>query len=64
MDETGLIHTGIEFVGDDKKKSQFAKHLIKAHQFIQDSNIPGDGLWYLFLPIAFNDISKIMSRVD
>ena len=44
MDETGLIHTGIEFVGDDEKKLQFARHLIKAHQFIQDSNILGDGL--------------------
>ena len=34
----GTIYTGIEFVGDDEKKSQFAKHLKKAHRMFHDSS--------------------------
>ena len=36
MDGTGVIYTGIEFVGDDDKKSQFAKHLKRAYRMNQD----------------------------
>ena len=38
-DETGVIITGIEFVDDDDKKSQFAKHLKKAYRMNKDSSI-------------------------
>ena len=38
-DETGVIITGIEFVANDDKKSQFAKHLKKAYRMNKDSSI-------------------------
>ena len=37
-DKTGVIYTGIELVGDDEKKSQYTKHLKKAHRMFQDSS--------------------------
>lgn len=37
-DKTGVIYTGIELVGDDEKKSQYTKHLKKAHRIFQDSS--------------------------
>ena len=36
-DETGVIYTGIEFVGDEDKRSQFAKHLKKVHRMNRDA---------------------------
>jgi hypothetical protein len=38
-DQNGVFYTGIEFVGDDERKSKFAKHLKRTHQMLQCSSI-------------------------
>ena len=37
-DKNGNIYTGIELIGDDDKKSEFARHLKKAHRMFQDAS--------------------------